>query len=355
MKYIAGLLLIFFAFVSCSSAADLLPAKEYIDAGNVDESFSMQRNFFREFVEEHGGENPDETFRRIKDLLEDIRDIKAKREVEDRFRINSRFDRMQIYLLSTYLEPLVRVIAGPKETHASADLDILFDTIKEFFGDDLNGFASGRVNHDIKLHAFLYKTSKEILSNELEGAFNKINERHMAEMFMSRVVLSYVEEGRYTPDDISALAQKMNLAKDSFDGEKMLQYLEELKDYDENYSDLAQKNNPVDYRERLRRYNEHYIAVSSHKKRLYLRLEDICKAFHLVYNRGVEIFIWSRLLIPEEITQPLPNTRMLSLVEYERVCLPVRNPKTFKKVIANIKRNTGMTRRIKDGLKSMIN
>lgn len=290
------------AAVSCSAAAEL-QASEYIDATDINRGQQRYRMFLRDFIEKHGSEYAEHTARVLRELGLILKKIIASGDnskaivTMDKFGVVAQLEQSRLTgkgLLS-YLDAINNMIVDPK-THCDIkqDLDLFFGFIKMYFGDDLNGFAHGRVTHDRKLYAFLYHYGKIIVSHWMGEAAEVSDDQSWISECLEEVIAHNLPSG-YAETKLIGEAQNTT-------GRDLLARMSS-----------GDKSEVERAPQRLRRY---------------------CSAFSSAYGFEMEIYAWARLLLPEKVAHFPKSKDLPKLAEYWRVCLPFMNREKFQALIS---------------------
>lgn len=178
-----------------------LKAADYIDMTVMNGYTNVDRIFLKDFIEKHGSENPEETAQALEKLSESLDGLskkwvgEEKPEFDDTFNVRDELpdEKYQFDSLLVQLEYINRIVADPAGHYNRFGLEYGFlGMIKTFFGQNLDGFAAGgkAIPGDLtRLHAFLLKYTKIVLSHHLDGPIRLLSgSRHawLASFFIKR-------------------------------------------------------------------------------------------------------------------------------------------------------------------------
>lgn len=288
-----------------SNSAVELPAVQYIDVTNIDESSRLDQVSLGNYVETYGSENPEDTAKILRGYADSLGYLFSHK---DKLSQNTK-STCDLYRHLVAINTLV----GDPENQRDKSFGILLGIIKQFFGEDLDGFASGKITRLPRLRTFLLHNVRAILSEWLSRAVDRSNLQLWLEDPIKKVIVHDLQSG-YTETDMLSKAQRINLVTDDFSAKSMLASLD-----GSTFSNKLKKYKP--------------------KKRLPLLLKEVCGSLSKLHGGDIEVYIWSRLLIPEEVSRLSSLKDMPKLVEYWRVCLPINNSRTYELVVSNVGRN----------------
>lgn len=291
-------------------------AAEYIDATLLDESDELFQNTLEEFINEYGSENPEETAKVLRELVEYLENAKSNWASFDgtKFKVKSKLAYNPVKARGYYF--FVRAISGlidDTETHFDrANLSRFLGMIKRFFGSDLVRFADEKLASANKLQAFLFHYGKVILSRALKISIPVRSQS--AENSMEKLIAHDLGPN-YTERDLLSAARRLNLVSGVFNGRSMLANINKSS-ANKFKSDIFKRS----------------------KGRLAQKLKQVCDEFSLAHGLRMEVYTWARLVIPEQLTSEPEN--LPKLLEYWRICLPVMNPIQYVTVVQNVSRNS---------------